>query len=66
MGRVVWADPAIKDLEEVMDFIAPDSPRYALQTGERIYEAAEKLGADEKQPPQIRSCAWATKTMRQL
>jgi toxin ParE1/3/4 len=43
MGRVVWTDPAIKDLEVVMDFIARDSPRYALQTGERIYEAAGRL-----------------------
>jgi plasmid stabilization system protein ParE len=26
-----------------MDYIARDSPRYALQTGERIYAAAGKL-----------------------
>lgn len=43
MGRVVWTDPAIDDLTAIMDYIARDSPRYALQTGERIYEAAGKL-----------------------
>lgn len=43
MGRVVWTDPAIEDLQEIMDYIARDSPRYALQVGERIYEAAGKL-----------------------
>jgi plasmid stabilization system protein ParE len=43
MGHVVWTDPAIADLEEIMDFIARDSPRYALDVGERIYEAAGKL-----------------------
>lgn len=43
MGRVVWTDPAIDDLQEIMDFIARDSPRYALRTGERIYEAVGRL-----------------------
>jgi plasmid stabilization system protein ParE len=43
MGRVVWTDPAIDDLTGIMDYIARDSPRYALQVGERIYEAAGKL-----------------------
>ena len=44
MGHVVWTDPAIDDLTAIMDYIARDSPRYALQVGERIYEAAGKLG----------------------
>src|SRR5262245_14186510 len=43
MGRVIWTDPAIADLEEIMDYIARDSPQYALRVGERIYEAAGKL-----------------------
>jgi len=43
MGRVVWTDPAIDDLAEIIAYIARDSPRYALQVGERIYEAAGKL-----------------------
>jgi plasmid stabilization system protein ParE len=47
MGRVVWTDPAIDDLTRIMDYIARDSPRYALRVGERIYEAADVL---EHQP----------------
>lgn len=43
MGRVVWTDPAIADLEEIRDYIARDSPRYALRVAERIYNAAGKL-----------------------
>lgn len=43
MGRVIWTDSAIADLEEIMDYIARDSPRYALSVGERIYEAAGKI-----------------------
>jgi plasmid stabilization system protein ParE len=43
MGRVVWTDPAIADRTGIMDYIARDSPRYALQVGDRIYEAAGKL-----------------------
>lgn len=43
MGRIVWTEPAIADLKGIMDYIARDSPRYALQTGERIYDAVGKL-----------------------
>jgi toxin ParE1/3/4 len=43
VGRIVWTDPAVADLEEIVNYIARDSPRYALQVGERIYEAAGKL-----------------------
>ncbi len=43
MGRVVGTDPAIADLQGIMDFIARDSPHYALRVGECIYEAAGKL-----------------------
>ena len=43
MGRVIWTDPAIEDLQEIMDFIARDSAQYALRMGERIYESAGRL-----------------------
>jgi plasmid stabilization system protein ParE len=43
MGRVVWTDPEIADLRNIIDYIARDSPRYAIQVGERIYEAAGNL-----------------------
>lgn len=43
MGQIVWTEPAIADLADIVDYIARDSPRYAIQTGERIYDAVGKL-----------------------
>jgi len=43
MVHVIWTDPAIEDLAEIVDYIARDSPRYAVRTGERIYDAVGKL-----------------------
>jgi toxin ParE1/3/4 len=45
MVRVEWAAPALADLQEVHDFIARDSPRYAQITIERIQQAAGSLGS---------------------
>jgi toxin ParE1/3/4 len=35
MGQIIWTDPAIDDLTAIMDYIARDSPQYALRVGER-------------------------------
>jgi toxin ParE1/3/4 len=43
MVHVIWTDPAIEDLASIVDYIARDSPRYAIRTGERIHEAVGKL-----------------------
>lgn len=43
MVRIEWAGPAVGDLEEIHEFIARDSPRYARLTVERIQEAAARL-----------------------
>jgi toxin ParE1/3/4 len=41
--RIEWTDPALADLSAIRDYIARDSPRYAVQFIGRIIEAAEKL-----------------------
>jgi toxin ParE1/3/4 len=41
--RVIWAEPAIADIEEVYRFIARDSRKYARLTIERITSAAGRL-----------------------
>jgi addiction module RelE/StbE family toxin len=41
--RVVWAEPAIADLEEVYGFIARDSRKYARLTIERITSVVQRL-----------------------
>ena len=43
MVRVDWAQPALEDLQEVYEFIARDSPRYAQLTVEQVTDVAERL-----------------------
>jgi len=43
MVRVEWAAPAVADLQEIHDFIARDSLRYAQATVEKIADAAAGL-----------------------
>lgn len=41
--RVKWTEPALEDLAGIQAYIAKDSPYYAKQFIERIFEAAETL-----------------------
>jgi plasmid stabilization system protein ParE len=43
MVPVVWTGPAAIDLQEVHDYIARDSPRYAQRTVEQIQHDAARL-----------------------
>jgi len=43
MVRVEWAVPAVVDLQEIHDFTARDSLRYAQATIEKITDAAARL-----------------------
>jgi addiction module RelE/StbE family toxin len=43
VARVVWSEPALEDLEEIAEYIAADSPRYAQITITRIFERTEVL-----------------------
>jgi len=40
---IEWTDPALDDLEIIRDYIGKDSPYYARQFIERIFDAAERL-----------------------
>ncbi|MCP4088219.1 MAG: type II toxin-antitoxin system RelE/ParE family toxin [Gammaproteobacteria bacterium] len=40
---IEWAEPALDDLEVIRDYIAKDSPYYARQFIERIFDAAKTL-----------------------
>jgi plasmid stabilization system protein ParE len=44
MVPVIWAEPALADLEEIYRFIAKDSPQYARSMVERLTTAAARLG----------------------
>ncbi len=41
--RVNWTEPALEDLAGIQAYIAKDSPYYARQFIESIFEAAETL-----------------------
>ena len=43
MAQVVWSDAAERDLREIHDFIARDSPRYAAIVIRRLREAVSRL-----------------------
>jgi plasmid stabilization system protein ParE len=43
MGQVLWTEPALSDLREILAFIARDSPAYASRLGNRLIEAPRRL-----------------------
>jgi plasmid stabilization system protein ParE len=47
MAQVKWTDQAIEDIANIEEFIAQDSPAFAIIQSERFFQRAEIL---EKQP----------------
>jgi len=47
MVKVIWTDSAIQDLNDIGDYIAKDSQRYAELTVERLFTSVDIL---EKHP----------------
>lgn len=43
MVKVIWTDAAIQDLQEIGEYIAKDSPKYAEITISRLFEAPSIL-----------------------
>ena len=43
MGKVVWTDPALKDLHDIIEHIAEDSLVYAEKVGLHVVEAPRRL-----------------------
>jgi plasmid stabilization system protein ParE len=43
MGRIVWTEPALDDVREIVRFIARDSPRHAEQVAAEIIETTQRL-----------------------
>lgn len=43
MTRVVWARPALEDVQEIRTYIARDSPRYARRVAERLFATVDRL-----------------------
>jgi len=43
MAELIWSDQALSDLENIFDYIALDSRRYAQYTVQNILKAPERL-----------------------
>lgn len=43
MSRIRWTPQAVDDLRAIRDFVARDSPRYALLVVQRLVEAVDVL-----------------------
>lgn len=43
MAKVIWTEPALNDLREIIDYIAKDSLVYAERLGTKIVEAPRRL-----------------------
>jgi toxin ParE1/3/4 len=43
MAELIWSDRALSDLENIFDYIASDSRRYAQYTVQNIFKAPERL-----------------------
>lgn len=43
MMRLEWTEPAVEDLQGIVDYIARDSPLYANAVAEKVVLAVERL-----------------------
>ena len=43
MAKVIWADPAIQDLDAIADYIALDKPEAAHRLVQRVLATVERL-----------------------
>lgn len=45
MNPIVWASPAARDLEEIVDYLARDSPAAAAGFMDRVDQTVSRLGS---------------------
>jgi addiction module RelE/StbE family toxin len=43
MGQIIWTDPALDDVKEILTFVGKDSPQYAEVLAERLLSAPRCL-----------------------
>jgi toxin ParE1/3/4 len=43
MAEVIWAEPALNDLDAIADYIALDNPEAARRLAQKIFQHVEKL-----------------------
>lgn len=45
MAKLIWTEPALTQLEAILDYIALDKPEAAQAVARRIFEATDRLEA---------------------
>ena len=56
MARLIWTEPALKDLETIAEYIALDKPDAARKYVQKVFTAVERLSHFPKSgsvPPEI-------------
>jgi len=56
MARLIWTEPALKDLETIAEYIALDKPDAAQKYVQKVFTAVERLSQFPKSgsiPPEI-------------
>ena len=56
MARLIWTDPALKDLEAIAEYIALDKPDAARRYVQRVFQVVERLAQFPQSgsvPPEI-------------
>ena len=57
MAKIIWADPAIQELDAIADYIALENPAAAPQLVRRVFAAVEMLQKFPRRgsaPPELR------------
>lgn len=44
MAKLIWTEPALKDLDDIAAYIAHDNPAAARRLVERVFQHVEQLG----------------------
>jgi len=64
MARLIWAEPALKDLEEIAEYIALDDISAARRLVSKVFEAMEKLEKfpnSGRRPPELKRTQYREK-----
>jgi plasmid stabilization system protein ParE len=57
MAQVIWAEPALNDLDAIADYIALDNPEAARRLVQKIFEHVDHLEVHPRlgsKPPELR------------
>ncbi len=56
MARLVWTEPALRDLDDIAEYIALDDPPAASRYVQKVFDRAERLQSHPqsgKRPPEL-------------